>query len=448
MKGKRVELIVLTLTFFFFIGAVSSVISTPGKVVAQANDVYKNLEIFNDALSIIQRDYVEEVPTQDLIYGALKGMMNALDPHSQFLTPEFFKELEEETQGQFSGLGIEISLDERKILTVVAPLEGSPAHQVGIKAGDKIVKIEDKNTQGMTLLEAVKLLRGPNGTQVTMTVFRPAPSEEEEGKELVFTITRGTIHLKSVKAEVLEKNIGYLRLIEFRENSPQEVKEALQEIIKKGITSLILDLRNNPGGLLTAAVDVSDLFLAKGKLIVYAQDRDNRQNMKFYSKDGPTLPDIPMVVLINEGSASASEIVAGALRDHKRAVLLGVKTFGKGSVQSIIPLEDGSALRLTTAKYFTPSGAVIEAKGVEPDIEVLSSLELHAKLIKDAHTIGEVKEEAGAEKTGEEEEEAETDTQLMRAIQILQGYEVLRATHKEASTVQTVKAEDEHSQSP
>ncbi|MDX1779006.1 MAG: S41 family peptidase, partial [Thermodesulfobacteriota bacterium] len=318
---------------------------------AETDEMYEKLKVFSDVLTIIQKNYVEDSNPEDLIYGAINGMLRTLDPHSSFMRPDFYKELQVETKGSFGGLGIEITM-KKGILTIVSPIEDTPAFRVGLKAGDKIVKIEDETTENMTLLDAVKKMRGPAGTEVTISIMREGFLEPRE-----FTITREIIHIKSVKYKSLEEGtIGYIRLSQFQEDTGEEFKKALATL-EGGDTplkGLVIDLRNNPGGLLDQAVKVSDEFLEEG-LIVYTQGKLEGQQMSFTAQPNENPHDYPIIVLVNGGSASGSEIVAGALQDHNRAVILGTTTFGKGSVQTIIPLEDGSGLRLTTARYYTPS---------------------------------------------------------------------------------------------
>ena len=329
------------------------------------NDLFKQVELFSDTLAIIQTDYVDEVKPKDLIYGALKGMLSSLDPHSQFMDPDTYNELKVDTEGKFGGLGIEITIKDG-LLTVITPIEDTPAWKAGIKAKDRIVKINNDLTRDMTLTDAVKKLRGKVGEAVTITVLR-----ESEKKLLEFKIVRGVIKIQDIKgARILEDGIGYIRLVEFRENTAAEMDKALVILKKAGLNAIILDLRNNPGGLLDSAVEVSERFLEKGKIIVSTKGRIASQNMEFTAGYSNPIVDMPMVVLINEGSASGSEIVAGAMKDYKRAIILGVKSFGKGSVQTIIPLTDGSALRLTTSKYYTPANKMIHGIGIYPDITV------------------------------------------------------------------------------
>ncbi len=331
---------------------------------ARENGTYEQLKIFGSVLDLVQRNYVEEIPPQKLIYGAVQGMLKSLDPHSSFMKPEDYKELQIETKGSFTGIGIEISLKDG-ILTVVSPIEGTPAYKAGLKANDKILKIEGKTTKNMTLIESVKLLRGAKGTDVTISIYREGWRRLKD-----VTLTRDVIPIKSVRSRMLEEGYGYIRISNFQNKTTLELKKALKELEKgKGLKGLVLDLRNNPGGLLDQAVKVADVFLKKG-LIVYTDGRIKEQKMRFEAHPDKHSHSYPIAVLVNEGSASASEIVAGALQDHKRAIILGIQTFGKGSVQTIIPLEDGSAVRLTTARYYTPNGRSIQAKGIEPDIEV------------------------------------------------------------------------------
>ena len=329
------------------------------------DDLYSQIELYSYTLTTIQADYVEEIPPKDLIYGSLKGMLATLDPHSQFLDPDEYKELKTETEGKFGGLGIEISIRDG-LLTIITPIEGTPAWKAGIKAGDRIVKIEDELTKDITLSDAVKKLRGKPKTDITITVLR-----EDEFKILEFTITREIIHIEDVKyVQILKDDIGYIRLTEFREDSAKAFRKALDDLQNLGANSLILDLRNNPGGLLNVAIRITEEFLPAGEIIVSTKGRRRSQNTITKSENRRHLIDWPMVVLINEGSASGSEILAGALKDNKRAIILGEKSFGKGSVQSVIPLPDGSGLRLTTSKYLTPAGISIHGVGIEPDIVI------------------------------------------------------------------------------
>jgi len=343
-------------------------LSLGGAVASKSNDAsatYENLRLFTEVLSIIQSQYVDEVPPKDIIYSAIKGTLRGLDPHSSFLDPEMYREMQVETSGSFGGLGIEITLKD-DVLTVVAPIEGTPAYRVGVQSGDRIVKIEGLSTKDMQLTDAVKRMRGKPGSKVTITIVREGWTEPKD-----FPITREQIRVQSVKYQQLEPGIEYIRLRQFQEQTSGDLDAALEKYTKEGkLQGLILDLRNNPGGLLTSSVEVTEKFIEAGRLVVYTEGRVRNQNMRFQASSKKTYTDFPIVVLVNQGSASASEIVAGALQDWGRAVVLGTQTFGKGSVQTIIPLSDGSGLRLTTAKYFTPKGRSIHGKGVTPDIIV------------------------------------------------------------------------------
>ncbi|MEA3328333.1 MAG: S41 family peptidase [Candidatus Omnitrophota bacterium] len=337
----------------------------PVMAAEKETSIYDQLPIFADAISIIQTDYVEEVGARDIIYGALQGMLSSLDKHSQFLNPDTYREMKVETKGEFGGLGIVITIRD-SLLTIISPIEDTPAYKAGVESGDKIIKINNESTKDITLMEAVKKMRGKPGTDCTLTILR-----EPEQKLLEFPITRAVIKIKSVKdVRLVEGRTGYIKLIEFQEKTPRDLEQALDNLEKQGMDRLILDLRNNPGGLLDVAVKVADKFISSGKPIVSTRGRRDSQNMKFRASARFTHPGYPLIVLVNKGSASGSEIVAGAIQDHKRGVLLGEKTFGKGSVQTVIPLSDGSALRLTTAKYFTPSGICIHDIGITPDVVV------------------------------------------------------------------------------
>jgi carboxyl-terminal processing protease len=327
-------------------------------------DSYNKLKVFSEVLSLIESNYVEPVEKDSMIEGAISGMVKSLDPHTSYMPPVSYKEMQVETTGKFGGLGIEISLRDG-VLTVVSPIDDTPAFKVGIKPGDKIIKIEDDSTLDMTLQDAVSRLRGETGSPVTITIFRKTFKAPKE-----FTIVRDIIKVRSVVSKLYQDDIGYIKIRNFSKNTSSDLDKALEDLRVKGITKLILDVRNNPGGLLNQAVEVTDRFLNKENLIVYTKGRSDEQNMRFTSHDKVAGVSYPMIILVNGGSASASEIVAGALQDLNRAIILGTQTFGKGSVQTIIPLSDGSALRLTTARYYTPSGRVIQENGIEPDIIV------------------------------------------------------------------------------
>lgn len=328
-----------------------------------ATETYEELKTFSEVLTQIQKHYVEDVKPKDLVQGAIRGMLATLDPHSAYMTPEMFKEIQVETKGEFGGVGIQIGIKENR-LAVIAPIEGTPAQRAGVRAGDFITKVNDETTKDLTLMDAVQRMRGPKGTKVSLTIQRDGTPDP-----LVFTLTRDIIKIESVKSKVLENNIGYIRLTQFQESTSRDLSRVLKQFREQKLTSTILDLRNNPGGLLTSSVEVSEQFVGAGKLIVYIKGREGRKD-EYISRAKDQLEEYPMIVLVNEGSASASEIVAGALQDWGRAVVIGTTTFGKGSVQTILPLSDGSGLRLTTAQYYTPKGRSIQATGITPDIVV------------------------------------------------------------------------------
>src|SRR5215831_12061342 len=327
-----------------------------------ATEVYEDLKTFSEVLNAVQKNYVDETKVKDLVQGAIRGMLATLDPHSAYMTPEMYKEMQVETKGEFGGVGIQIGVKENR-LAVIAPIEGTPAHRAGIKAGDFITKVNDESTKDLSLMDAVQKMRGPKGTKVNLTIQRDGTPEL-----LQFTLVRDTIKIESVKAKTLD-NIGYVRLTQFQEATGRDLSKALKQFKEQKVQGTILDLRNNPGGLLTAAVEVSEQFLPSGKLVVYTKGRESKKD-EWFAKGKDQMEDAPMIVLVNEGSASASEIVAGALQDWGRAVIVGTTSFGKGSVQTILPLGDGSGLRLTTAKYYTPKGRSIQSTGIMPDIVV------------------------------------------------------------------------------
>jgi carboxyl-terminal processing protease len=383
------------------------------------------LRVFSQALALIEQQYAEPKTTKDLVYGAIQGAVGTLDPHSSFMTPDEFRELQIETKGKFSGIGIEITLKDRT-LTVVSPIEGTPAYQAGLKAGDQIVKINGKSTKNINLMEAVKQIRGPKGSKVTLTINREG---FQQPKDVV--ITRETIPIRSVKARILDDGIGYIRITNFQDSTNNDLEAYLKKMKQRLVPfkGLVLDLRNDPGGLLEQAVRVSDEFLKSG-LIVYTEGRSRNQNMRFYAR--PTeegkLATAPIVVLINEGSASASEIVAGALKDQKRALIVGTKSYGKGSVQTIIPLDDGSALRLTTALYFTPSGVTINEKGIQPDV-VVEEKKLpqneSLKQLRDELLSQHMRREGLTDKPWNQpitSEELDKDPQLKKAVELLRNW--------------------------
>jgi carboxyl-terminal processing protease len=358
---------------------------------ALPDDTYKELQTFANVLAIVQKNYVEPVSTKELINGAITGMLASLDPHSAYLTPDLYRDLEVETRGSFGGLGIEITI-KNDVLTVVSPIEGTPAYIAGIRAGDQIIKINNDFTKGMTLTDAVKMMRGPKGSAIHLTLHR-------EGMTDLFTVavTRDVIKIQSVKSKTVRDGYGYIRITTFQDGTSEDVTKAINKFNKQDqghVKGLIVDLRDNPGGLLNQAVSVADDFL-DGGLIVYTQGRLDSQQQKYFAHKKSDFLGYPMVVLVNGGSASASEIVAGALQDQRRAIIEGTQTFGKGSVQTILPLDDESALRLTTARYFTPNGRSIQAVGITPDMVVeppkptLAALELPGAAMNDDEEIRE-----------------------------------------------------------
>ncbi len=350
---KKVYLIA---SLFFF------VFTNP--ILSNENDIYKKIDLFSEVLDKINKEYVDEVNQSEAMDAAINGVLQSLDPYSAYMSPDSFKNMQTETSGEFGGLGIEVSM-EAGVVKVISPIDNSPAEEVGVKAGDYIVKIDDVQVQGKTLSEAVELMRGPVGSDIEITVRRRG-----ERKALIFTITREIIQVASVKSEIKDDQTAYIRLTSFNENSSKQIKNKIKEFKKnKKIKNYILDLRNNPGGLLSQAIKISDYFLENGE-IVSTKSKRKYENRKWFAKKGDIIDGETMVILINYGSASASEIVAGALQDHKRAILVGESTYGKGSVQSIIPLENEGAIRLTVSKYYLPSGKSISRVGVNPDIVI------------------------------------------------------------------------------
>jgi carboxyl-terminal processing protease len=434
MAFKNKKLVLISL-MALLIGGLLFLNGSSRDVEADTSDVYKNIEVFTEVLRQIEKNYVEPQDSQTLIYGAIKGMVQSLDPHSSFMTKEEHQELLIETKGSFSGVGIEITVRDN-ILTVVSPIEGTPAFEAGLKAGDKIIKIDDKPTNDMTLMDAVKTIRGPKGTSVKLTIGR-----EGVDKPLEFDITRDVIPLRSVRNYFLTPDIAYVRISNFQTDTDQDLSSALEKIENgRNLKGLILDLRNNPGGLLSQAIKVSDVFLDSG-LIVTTKGRNASQNMEISAHQNEKPRNYPIIVLANGGSASASEIVAGALQDNKRALVLGTRTFGKGSVQTILPLSDGSGLRLTTAKYYTPSGKSIQSSGISPDIdlEFVPSIEKEDKdkprFIREedlkGHMPVEKPEEKEIKKKGDDAEEErmvkmllEKDNQVRHALELLQTWNI------------------------
>tara|TARA_B100001093_G_scaffold507297_1_gene567612 strand:- start:118 stop:1248 length:1131 start_codon:yes stop_codon:yes gene_type:complete len=360
------------------------------KANSAENDIYKKIDLFGEVLEKINKEYVDEINQSDSMDSAINGLLQSLDPYSAYMPPDIYNEMQTETSGEFGGLGIEVGM-ESGVVKVISPIDDTPASKAGIKAGDYIVKIDDIQVQGKSLSEAVEIMRGPVGSEIKLTVRRIG-----EKKALTFKIVRETIEIKSVKTDLIEENIGYIRLTSFNENSGAQIKKKIKEFEnKKNVDAYILDLRNNPGGLLSQAIKISDFFLDNGE-IVSTKSRKPSENRRWFAKNGDLTNGKTLVVLINYGSASASEIVAGALKDHKRAILLGESSYGKGSVQSIIPLKNNGAIRLTVAKYYLPSGKSISEVGVSPDIEI-------------------------TEKTEDFRIKTKTDNQLNYAIKLLNG---------------------------
>jgi carboxyl-terminal processing protease len=376
----REKLLIFFLSFFILIQTVCSA----------ENDIYKKIDLFGEVLEKINKEYVDEINQSESMDSAIDGLLQSLDPYSSYMSPEVFNEMQTETSGEFGGLGIEVSM-ESGVVKVISPIDDTPASRAGIKAGDYIVKIDDTQVQGKSLIEAVELMRGPVGSGIELTVRRGGVK-----KALTFTIIREIIQIQSVKSDLIEENIGYVRLTSFNENSAEQIKKKIKELEKnKKIKAYILDLRNNPGGLLSQAIKISDFFLNDGE-IVSTKSRQVSENRKWFANQGDLTNGKSLIVLINYGSASASEIVAGALKNHKRAILLGENSYGKGSVQSIIPLKNNGAIRLTVAKYYLPSGESISEIGVSPDIEI-------------------------SEESDNFKIKTETDNQLNYAIKLLKG---------------------------
>jgi carboxyl-terminal processing protease len=433
-----------TRKLILFIAAVSVILALGGWATLKAKtntpenqDAYQYLKLFSDVISIVQDNYVEKTDQKKLMYGAITGMLRELDPHSSFLKPEDYKELQIETKGKFGGLGIEITIRDN-ILTVVSPLEDTPADKAGIQANDQIMKIDDLPTQDMSLMDAVQKMRGPKGSKVKLTILRKGAQ-----KPLEFELVRDIISIQSVKSHTLEPGFGYVRITSFQSGTANDLRKALVQLEAEnpGLQGLIVDLRNDPGGLLDQAVEVSDEFLDEG-LIVYTGGRLENQKMRFEAHKKTTPHTYPIVVLVNSGSASASEIVAGALQDHKRAIIMGEQTFGKGSVQTVIPLNDGSALRLTTSLYYTPSGKSIQAKGITPDIVVKKENPKGEEAqTEDMMRIREKdlprhmeNQKSETQSKGDGTAQADTkklleaDNQVRRALDLLKGYKIMAQT--------------------
>lgn len=436
-KGKLFATLCLLMTLFVLFGPYGD-----SRVSAVDTSTYKSLKIFNEVLDIVEKNYVEEVKQKKLIDEAVNGMIKSLDPHSAYLTPDQYKELQVDTSGTFGGLGIVISMQNDQ-LTVVSPIEDTPAFKAGLKAGDRILKIDGQITKGMSIQDAVKKMRGPENTRVTLTILRKDFKEPRD-----FEITRAVIKIKSVKHNVYDDSIGYIRISAFQESTVDELRKALQQISGKSgdLKGIVIDVRNNPGGLLDQAVKASDAFLKSGT-IVSTKGRAKAIESKFVARDDGNEPTCPIVVLVNEGTASASEILSGALQDNGRAIVLGMPTFGKGSVQTVIPLEDGSALKLTTAKYYTPKGRSIQAEGIKPDIvvEPIRQAEgpetAEAQMLREKDLKGHIRgdrevEQKPAEGKGKEQDKGkdktdlQRDNQLKSAVDILKSWEVFKRIGK------------------
>jgi carboxyl-terminal processing protease len=404
---------------------------------AENKEIYEYLKTFSDVIDIVKKNYVDTTQDRELIYASIKGMLESLDPHSSFMTPDMYKEMQTETKGEFGGIGIEITIRDG-FPVVITAIEDTPAFKAGLKSADQIIRIDGKPTKSMGLLDVVKLIRGQRGKPVILTIVREGLTAPKE-----YTVVRDIILVKSVKHRMLDDDYGYVRITQFQEKTAKDLDAALKELRKaekgKPMKGLVLDLRNDPGGLLDQAVDVSDKFMSEG-LITYIEGRKADQKMKFTAKKKDDDFMGPLVVLVNEGSASGSEIVAGALQDSKRAIILGTKTFGKGSVQTIIPLGDGSAVRLTTAKYFTPKGRSIQAEGITPDIVVESEtakkrdrviapikerdLEKHLEGVNQKKPSD--PDPKDAKQTGDKKNLEEEDFQLHMALQMLKSWDTLR----------------------
>ncbi len=431
VSGKWPVFVIVFLGLFVLFGPYSD-----SKVSARDKNIYKEIKTFNEVLDMVQKNYVEEVDSSVLIQGAINGMIKTLDPHSAFLTPEMAKELHTETEGQFGGIGIEITIL-KDVLTVVSPIEDTPAYKAGVQSGDQIIKIDGKSTKDITILEAVTKLRGPKDSKVTITIIRENMPQPRD-----IILTRAVIQIKSVKAKTFDDHIGYIRIASFHERTSADLRKALAEVTEKAkpVKGLVLDLRNDPGGLLNQAIEVSDMFLRSG-VIVSTRGRTKNMETRTSAQDsGDREITVPMVVLVNEGTASAAEIVAGALQDNGRALIVGTQTFGKASVQTVIPLEGGSELKLTTARYYTPSGRSIQAEGIKPDIivkPVRPSEEKENRLeerlrekdlkghIKPAREDGKQMEEPQAESI-KEVADMTRDNQLKTAIDILKSWDIMK----------------------
>jgi carboxyl-terminal processing protease len=428
-----------------------------GQQMVQAKpDTYENLKAFTQAMELIKRNYVEVPDTKELIQGAIRGMVSSLDPHSSYMNEKQFKEMNMDIRGEFTGVGIQIGVKNQQ-LTIIAPIEDTPGYRAGLEAGDKIMKVNDEWTKDMTIEQAVDKMRGPKGTLVRLLIYREGWDKPKEYK-----IVRDVIKVVSVKSRMLDNNVGYVKIIQFQGQTSEELEKALKKLESKGMKKLVIDLRNDPGGLLDASVDVSSKFMPKDKLVVYLQGRQPNDRKDFLTTGSDVTRTYPIVVLVNTGSASASEIVAGALQDSKRALIVGTQTFGKGSVQTVFPLESGGGLRLTTAKYYTPSGRSIQNVGITPDVEVKLPIIKDAKEGEPVHmvvrerdlerhlkndTLKEDKTKKGPQPAEDEDftmeavpKEDKDDIQLQKAIEILKPAIVAQDVFKGiASTVKKEK---------
>lgn len=431
--NKKIKIsLSISLVLIFLLGFYMGAQGKKPLVTDESKEIYEHLKVFSDVIDIVKKNYVDKVKDKEIVYSAIKGILESLDPHSTFMAPDSYKEMQTETKGEFGGIGIEITIKDG-FPTVITPIEDTPAYKAGLKSGDHIVKIDGKPTKNMSLVDVVKLIRGLKGKPVILTIMREGLTTPQDYK-----VVRDIIKVKSVKYKMLEDGYGYVRVTQFQEKTSKDLELAMADLEKqnkKPLKGLILDLRNDPGGLLDQAVGVADKFIPEG-LIVYIEGRKKADDkMRFYAKKRDDYTG-PLVVLVNEGSASASEIVAGALQDHKRAILVGTKTFGKGSVQTIFPLNDGSAVKLTTAKYYTPKGRSIQAEGITPDIVVESNVvrkkDMGTRAIREADLEKHLESPAKTDKTDKvpgpsnDRIVSEDDFQLGMALQVLKGWDNLR----------------------
>lgn len=411
MTRKTKVLFSASLILIFLLGFIIGVQGKKSERFPQEGEIYEHLKTFSHVLELVKKNYVEDVSDKQIVYSAIKGILESLDPYSTFLDPEMYKEMQTETKGEFGGIGIEITIKDG-FPTIITPIEDTPASKAGLRSGDHIIKIDGKPTKNMGLMEVVRMIRGERGKPVTLTIMREGFTSPKD-----FTIVRDIIKVKSVKYRALEDGYGYVKITQFQERTSDDLRKAFSDLRKnmKEIKGIVLDLRNNPGGLLDQAVAVADAFIDQG-LLVSVEGKNKDARMRFFAEK-EAIYSGPLVVLINEGSASASEIVAGALKDTKKAILVGTKTFGKGSVQTIFPLGDGTAIKLTTAKYFTPKGRSIEKEGIVPDITIESNI-LRMK--------SQEKEKKELKKDEEVESKVDEDIQLYIALQILKNWESIR----------------------